>query len=314
MVRPHFKLPVALLLLAFLFTMTGCNEFLAEHMVLSPNSGAEHTPSTKPTGGLRIVVGPPDAIIAAWILEPTIRPKGTILVLHGFLTDHYQVLNSGKALRDAGYRTVMVDLRGHGQSTGKFITFGYDDTKDLEQVITYLQQHRLCGRTVGVFGTSYGAACSILLAGDDPRVKAVVAVAPFATLREEAPYFAKHLIPIPGLFMSDQDYITVINKMGKVAGFDPDACSPLVAIKKTTAPIRLFQGTDDLIVSPDSSRELAAAAPDHTQLTMIPGIGHLALVIDTPGRLHAATKAWFDKYLATPISSPALRPTLATGT
>jgi hypothetical protein len=51
-----------------------------------------------------------------------------------------------------------------------------------------------------------------------------------------------------------------------------------------------------------SSQELAAAAPDRTQLTLFPGRGHLALCLDPLGTLRPETKSWFDRYLAQPAS------------
>ena len=292
-------MPVA----ALACTLGGCNDFLAERMVAPPNGGHAFAPKIATSlaigDAIHIPVGPPDATIAAWILEPKVPARGTILVLHGFVNDHHSVQNADKALCDAGYRAVNLDLRGHGQSTGQYLTFGVNDAADLAAITTYLQDRKLCGETDGVYGTSYGAASAILFAGSDPRVKAVVAVAPFASLREEAPYFGKHLLPIPGAFMSDQDYVSVVNKMGVVAGFNPDNSSPLDAIKKTQAHVRLFHGDADMIVATQSSRELAAADPDRTQLTILPGKGHLELCFDIFGVLRADTRTWFDTYLAT---------------
>ena len=280
------------------FLLAGCNDFLAQRLVAPPNGRTAADSLGLSPNESRIPVGPPQATLAFWILEPKPPAKGTILVLHGFITNHHQVQRPAKALQAAGYRAVLVDLPGHGTSTADHITYGIDDARDLAQLTTYLQKNNLCGDTVGIYGTSYGAASGILFAGSDPRVTAIVAVAPFATLREEAPYFGKHLLPIPGLFKSDADYVSIVNTMGLIAGFDPDAQSPLAAIQKTAAHIRLFHGTWDLVVPSKSSQELAAAAPDRTQLTLFPRQGHLALCVDPFGELHAETKAWFDRYLA----------------
>jgi pimeloyl-ACP methyl ester carboxylesterase len=301
----HLRLPGISLLLVIL--LTGCTNFLAQRMVAPPNGRSFNDASTSiparlADNELRIPVGPPHALLAIWILEPKTSARGTILLLHGIGTDHHQVQGTAKVLQAAGYRSVMVDLRGHGKSVADHLTYGVDDARDLAQLTTYLQQHHLCGDCVGVFGKSYGASTAIMFAGADSRVSAVVAVAPFASLRQEAPYFAKHLLPIPGLFMSAADFDSVVNTMGQVAAFDPDAASPLAAIRKTDAHVRLFHGTWDFIVSCQSSQQLAAAAPDHAQLTLIPVIGHLLLCLDPLGQLRPETKAWFDRYLAAPPS------------
>jgi len=285
------------LLLAIL--LAGCNDFLAQRMVAPPNGGAPVDVLFALPGETtrRIPVGPPSATVAAWIREPASAPRGTILLLHGFLNDHSQLESAAQNLESAGYRTVSIDLRGHGHSTGDFITYGIDDARDLVQITDYLEKEHLCGGEVGVYGTSYGAATAILYAGADPRVKAVVAVAPFDSLRAEAPYFGKHILPVPGLFLSPQDFADIVNRMGRIAQFDPDAQTPLTAIRKTTAHVRLFHGDADLITPSDCSRRLAAADPDRTELTILKGQGHLELSFDPFGELHVQTRDWFDHYL-----------------
>jgi len=72
----------------------------------------------------------------------------------------------------------------------------------------------------------------------------------------------------------------------------------VAAIRKTAAHVRLIHGTADWITPTRSSQELAAAAPERTELTLIPGEGHLDLCLDVFGEVRQHVPAWFDKYLA----------------
>src|ERR1051325_9304395 len=105
------------LVCALSLLLTGCNNFFAERMVAPPNGGrSSEQVAQEPLhpGELRIPVGPPEALVAAWVLEPKAPARGTILVLHGFIANHRQMQKTGKALQTAGYRAVLLDLRGHG--------------------------------------------------------------------------------------------------------------------------------------------------------------------------------------------------------
>jgi uncharacterized protein len=291
------------LLILLYVVLTGCTDFMAQRGVEPPLGRVASAlnwllPEGHDVTELRVPVGPPETQLAVWVMKPAQEAKGTILLLHGFLADHHQVEGAAESLREAGYRAVMVDLRGHGQTQADQITYGVVEARDLTQLTTYLQEHHLCGKTVGVFGTSYGAATAIQFAGSDPRVKAVVAVAPFASLREEVPHVAKMFAPIPGLFMSDQDFTEVVAAMGRYGGFDPEAANAVAAIRKTSARVRLFHGTWDLVNPCAASKEIAVAAPEHTELTLMPGEGHLWLCFDLFGELRAETRGWFDRYLA----------------
>ena len=89
-----------------------------------------------------VKVGPPEASLSVSVVESRAKlpsPRGTILVLHGVLDRSAVMLPAARALADAGYRAVLVDLRGRGRSTGKYMTFGIQEAKDLSQVIDALR-------------------------------------------------------------------------------------------------------------------------------------------------------------------------------
>ena len=191
-------------LAAILAVVGGCSQPLATMMVSAPNrinpyvTDSNPIPPIESIAGVdqqfRVPVGPPDATLSVSVIEPKTdapEPKGTILVIHGIYARSLWMMGPAKTLAEAGYRTVLVDLRGHGRSTGEFLTFGIQEAADLSQVIDSLEQRGLIAGKLGVYGISYGATTSIHLAGRDPRVQAVVAVAPFSTMRDEVPQFAR---------------------------------------------------------------------------------------------------------------------------
>lgn len=243
-------------------------------------------------------VGPPAADIAVWTLEPKAGTpvKGTVLFLHGFFADHRQLENAGEALRKAGYRAVLVDLRGFGKSTGDKITFGVLDAADMRQVTDALQAKKLCGKTLGVYGTSYGAASAILYAAVDSRVQALIAVAPFAAIRDEVPAFGRHTLGAVSQAISDSGMNALANAVSQVTGWDLDDAKPIDAIKQTHAHVLLIHGDADTIIPEKASEELHAADPG-SELMLVPGRGHLDLCFDVPGQLQKKTREWFDEYL-----------------
>jgi pimeloyl-ACP methyl ester carboxylesterase len=293
-----FSVPLWFILLG---TLSGCTGALAREMVTAPNSrlsNASPAPvASKETKGerrLSVPVGPPQASLAVWVIEPDKLPaRGTILILHGFLLNHNVVRHAANAFVDAGYRAVLVDLRGHGESTGRLITYGVVEARDLVQVTDFLQANNLAGATVGVYGTSLGASVAIQYSAIDPRVSSVVAVAPFATLKDEVPHFAKLLLPLPGWFLSDTDYAAVLHEAGKIAHFNTDDASSLAAISKTNARVLLIHGEIDALVPAENSRRLHAASPA-SQLVLLPAKGHLAACMDLLGEVPRLAREFFD--------------------
>jgi pimeloyl-ACP methyl ester carboxylesterase len=210
------------------------------------------------------------------------------------------MLRVGKRLAHEGYRAVLVDLRGHGESTGSWLTYGVVESRDLSQVLDALEREKLTAGQVGVYGASYGGAIALMLAGRDPRVRAVVSVASFATMREEVPYFIRHSSRVPAWFVSDRAISCAITDAGKLAEFDPNECTPLAAIQRTKAQVLLLHGQPDEKVPVEHGRQMHAAAPLHSELIVTASPGHDAFCGDRGGVITRAMTAWFARWLATP--------------
>jgi pimeloyl-ACP methyl ester carboxylesterase len=290
---------------------SGCCGSLAEVMVSTPNRRNPFVTETNPLPPVESVacvdrqfqvkVGPPEASLSVSVIEPEAglgQPKGTVLVLHGIHARSFWMLRQAKELARAGYRAVLVDLRGHGRSTGKFLTYGLQEAEDLSQVIDALKRRGLLAGKIGVYGVSYGATTSIHLAGRDPRVRAVVAVAPFSTMRDEVPEYGRTMVPGVGSMISDETYQQAIDEAGRRAGFDPDRASAVEAIRRTAARVLLMHGTDDWVVPQHHSIRLHEAARDHSELVSIPCHGHTVIWFDPTGEVAVRTRVWFDRWLS----------------
>ena len=191
---------IVVLLGAYALGAAGCTHPLAALMVSAPEpvqpSGrpVESAAAAGEPRGRPAFVGRGGAaagLLVGSVIEPTTGqpPRGTVLVLHGLGGRGLTMLPKADALARAGYRAVLVDLRGQGRSTGRYLTFGIQEARDLSQVIDALERHALGSGPIGVCGISYGATTAIHLAARDPRVQAVVAIQPFGMLRPEVPYF-----------------------------------------------------------------------------------------------------------------------------
>ena len=198
----------------------------------------------------------------------------------------------------AGYRAVLVDLRGHGRSSGKWLTYGIRESRDLSQVIDALEDRGLVSGRLGVYGISYGATTAIHLAGRDPRIAATVAVAPFSTMRDEVPHYIRTILPGAGAALSDETCQEAIDEAGEAGRFDPDVASAVAAIRRTRAAVLILHGTNDWMVPHWHALRLRQAAPDRTRLVLIPGFGHVAIWFDPSGQVAEESRAWFDRYLA----------------
>lgn len=294
----------------------GCQRILARLIVYAPNHGWHPTPTawaataaldtSNPDAEWRIRVGPPDAELAFQIIDPPYpnhaaarELRGTILILHGIYASKEHMRPVADLLAAAGYRSVLVDLRGHGHSTGDWLTYGVVESRDLSQVIDALNARRLIAGCIGVYGASYGGGIAIQWAGRDPRIDSVVAVAAFASLKEVVPSVAELTLPSANL-LSDEFVRQTIVMAGQLADFDPEEADNIAAIRRTHAAVLLFHGDRDAKIPCSQSYELAEAAGAKARYIELFGEDHTSIMGDRDQVIANEMVAWFNRHLTAP--------------
>jgi pimeloyl-ACP methyl ester carboxylesterase len=223
-------------------------------------------------------------------------PKGTLVFLHGIMMTRESMVPWALYFAQRNYRVVLVDLRGHGRSTGKWIGFGAWEAEDLVKVADELERRGLLVGKLGVFGVSYGAAMGIHWAARDSRVTTVVALAPFSDPVAAIPDFARGFDPHGAGTLSNETFTAAAAKAEKIAGFEWKTLSVLDSIRKMHAPVLFFHGEKDHWVLPANTDALERAAPAGSRRVLTDD-DHTALQVrlDLVG---PQALAWFDERLA----------------
>lgn len=112
--------------------------------------------------------------LAAWYLRGT--NGAGLVVRHGAGSTRSSVLEQAAALVDSGYSVLLIDARGHGDSGGTAMDFGWYGDLDIAAGTTYLASLTEIDRSrIGVVGFSMGGEEAIGAAATDPLIRAVVA-------------------------------------------------------------------------------------------------------------------------------------------
>lgn len=185
----------------------------------------------------------------------------------------------GLFLAQQGFRTVLVDLRGHGQSTGEWITFGATEAADLVKVMDELERRGLAPGGAAVLGLSYGAVMGMHWAARDPRVQAIVALEPFSDPRRAVlefvhgfPPFKKQLAKI-----GEGTLNSAVTRAPALAHFSWGETSVFDSLKALRHPVLFFHGTDDTWIFPEHSQRLVELAPAGSRLILVPRDNHETL-------------------------------------
>ena len=292
----------------------GCSSLISNVLATPPNLGRviatneDDLPQDLPPAcsafHFRCDVGSPPASLSTWVIDPAPSangsesgPRGTVLLLHGFYRSKAGMLHFARSFLEDGYRTVLVDLRGHGRSTGEHVAFGALEAQDLSDLLDELERSAVLQEPLGVLGFSYGAGVAIQLAGRDPRVRSVVAVAPFTSLHDVVPRYVRLFLPVWGWFVSRRAIRKAVLGAGIRGGFDPELANPLEAIRRAEGRTLLIHGEDDFLIRRSHSERLHAARPDRSELLLVPGVGHHGVFRDPDGKVSGAAMTWFERWL-----------------
>ena len=222
----------------------------------------------------------------------TVKELGTIVVLHGYSLNKETMLPWAFVLAQAGYRVVLVDLRGHGQSTGDTFSCGKYETRDLVQALDYLRGRGVCGDKVGVLGLSFGANLALYWAARDPRVKTVVAIAPYDRPEQAFERFA-HEMKLPVSHKSLEKALTLsANKLD----LNWSDWSGEAAMRQQKQPVLLIGGEKDKISPPSDLEALKQAAPPGSRTIMIATANHFTVGYSFE-QLSEPIKLWFEERL-----------------
>ena len=207
--------------------------------------------------------------LLAWYL-PGVR-DAAVVVSGGHRGRPGDVLGVSAALQRAGFHVVVFGWRGTPGSDPAAHTLGVFERRDLEGAIDAIQG-RLGDVPVGLLGYSLGGAVSLVVAGEDPRVRAVCADSAFSDPAGVLADGVERVLRIPGAVLTAPVAAVVALRTGaRLADF-----SPLNAVGRIAPrPLLLIHGERDQAVPPGHARDLYEEAGEPRQLWLVPRAGHV---------------------------------------
>jgi pimeloyl-ACP methyl ester carboxylesterase len=238
-------------------------------------------------------------------LQPA-RPRGTVLLLHGWMMDGGSLLPWALQLAQAGYRTISLDLRNHGRSGAAPAGYGTREARDVADVVAALRARGEIVGTLHVFGVSYGAATAIFSAREPGiGIDGVVALESFenaaGAIRDMVPHLlesppetlAQHLThPLMRWRLDSPALERAIASAGRTLALPLDRVDVGRALAEVPACVLLIHGREDRHVPVHHGRALAEAAP-RARYIEVPGEDHISLPMRLD-RLAPTVIDWLD--------------------
>ncbi|HKA20208.1 MAG TPA: alpha/beta fold hydrolase [Blastocatellia bacterium] len=202
------------------------------------------------------------------------RTAATVVFLHGVKKNRTDVLRAALVLRRAGFNVLVFDGRAHGDSEGRYVTYGFYERRDAESAIDWLVAEKKIDRDrIGLAGESMGAAIALQVAAHNPWIRAVWADSPFASLRRITEEFVKRVTGLPGPVLNPVLWtaIQMANYRGK---FDVQSVDPLSLAAQIKCPVYLVHGTADQLIATAHSESIHNALCGEKEIWFVEGARH----------------------------------------
>ena len=275
---------IILTILAFLITCSALVFVIGPIMLLHPRRRGEQfylhkgLPISPSQLGLsfedvRFTASDGKLQLSAWFI-PAAEPKGTIIYLHGVADNKMSGLLLAKIWNEHHFNVLIYDSRAHGESGGRYCTYGFHEKFDVQKAIDFLflltKEKNITIGKIGVFGTSMGAAIALQAASIEPRISAIVSEASFASLRQVTVDYQKRLMRLPWHFLRNIS----MKRSESMAQFKHRQVSPLSAVSNIHAPIFFIHGIEDHFIKYQYSQELFVAANEPKELWFVASAKH----------------------------------------
>lgn len=235
--------------------------------------------------------------LRAHLLKADKESKIFALCSHGYRNHGRGEFNyMAKFYHDLGINVFMVDHQAAGESEGKYIGFGYYESRDLLKWINYLVQTFGDDIQILLHGVSMGSATVMMASGAanlPANVRFTVADCGYTTALEEFLYNLK-LYKVPAHPLIDS--ADFFNRT--ISGYSFKDADALSAVKQTKIPMLFIHGTaDDFVPTYMGEVLYNACSSEQKKLVLVEGAVHARSYRVNSELYEASVKEYIDKYI-----------------
>lgn len=211
--------------------------------------------------------------LAGYFLQAKEKTNKTVVFSHGYLGRGSDMGLYGQYFyENLGYNVFFADARGHGQSEGDYIGFGWHDRLDYLDWLDVLLEKLGPDTEFILHGVSMGAATVLMMSGENlpQQVKGIIADSPYSSVYELFAYQMKRMYNLPAApILPTTSLVTKIK-----ADYTLTEASALDQVKKATVPILYIHGNADTFVPTEMTKELFEQTKSKAEILLVDEAGH----------------------------------------
>ncbi|RCA10494.1 alpha/beta hydrolase [Enterococcus durans] len=233
--------------------------------------------------------------LSAIYLPAATKSEKTVIAAHGYMGNAETMANYAKMFHDLGYNVLVPDARGHGESEGDYIGFGWPERKDYVQWIHQIIEKEGSSQKIVLYGISMGAATVMMTSGEKlpDNVKAIIEDCGYSSVSDELSYQLDDMFHLPAFPL-----IPVTSLMTKVrAGYFFGEASAVDQLEKNKRPMLFIHGDADTFVPYEMLDKVYDATKGPKEKYVVKGAEHAKAYSIDPEKYQTVVKDFLNKYV-----------------
>jgi fermentation-respiration switch protein FrsA (DUF1100 family) len=212
-----------------------------------------------------VAIPSPQGYTLAGEYWPVAGSRGVVIISHGVTMNRYASLKYAELFQGLGFSCVAYEQCRHGESGGKYTTYGYHERHDLKAVVDWVKGRFGQDIFLGIHGESMGAGTLLQYAGlVEDGADFYISDCSYASIWEQLGYRLRagmHLPVFPLLHIA-----ALVCRIR--CGMRMKEASPLKAVPRIKKPVLFIHGEDDRYVPPSASQALYDAKADGERMLL----------------------------------------------
>lgn len=229
---------------------------------------------------------------------PAGNSKKTVIILHGYMNNKDTMGPYAAMFHQLGYNTLLPDARGHGESQGNYVGYGWREKVDVRKWVNKVIQHNGKNSKIVIFGVSMGGATTMMTSGLKlpSQVKAFVEDCGYTNAKTEIQHEAESLYHMPAF--PKFPLVEILSGITRVrAGYFLGDASSVKQLAKNKRPMMFIHGNQDTFVPTEMVYENYKATKGPKELWIVKGAKHAKSFETNPQEYQKKISQFLNKYV-----------------
>lgn len=226
------------------------------------------------------------------------KSNKTVILLHGYMNNKDTMGPYAAIFHKLGYNALLPDARGHGQSQGNYVGYGWREKVDVRKWAKKIIAMNGKNSKIVIMGVSMGGATTMMTSGLKlpKQVRCFIEDCGYTNAKDEIEYEAKQLYNMPSFPRFPM--VEILSGITRIrVGYFLNDASSINQLKKNHRPMLFIHGSKDTFVPTEMVYKNYRATNGPKELWIVKRASHAKSYKTNPHKYATKIEHFLNKYI-----------------